>query len=245
MMPDLIAPLALAILLVAFLYSSAGQAGASGFLAVMAFFGVAPDAMKPLALALNVLVAALGTWQFHRAGHFSGRLFWPLAALSVPAAFLGGYLHLPSRAFELLVGALLLASAAMLVAARSTDPEPREPSRPMALGLGAGVGFLSGLTGTGGGVILTPALLLMRWSRTKTAAAISAAFILLNSAAALLGYLASTGTLPSAVVPLGIAAGAGGVLGSYLGGRRLEPATVKRLLGGVLVLAGLKLVFAP
>jgi uncharacterized membrane protein YfcA len=115
----------------------------------------------------------------------------------------------------------------------------------MALGLGAGVGLLSGLTGTGGGVILTPILLFMGWVRTKTAAATSATFILLNSAAALLGHLLSAGTLPASVFPLGVAAGVGGALGSYLGSRRLEPGTVKRLLAGVLVIAGVKLLFWP
>jgi uncharacterized protein len=234
----------LGVLVVAFLYSSVGHAGASGYIAVMTLAGLAPETVKPAALTLNVLVSCLATWQFQRAGHFRWGLFWPFALLAVPCAFAGGYLSLPSAAFRLLVGLVLLASAARLLMRPAPDGDTRAPSRPLAMGAGAGLGLLAGLTGTGGGIFLTPLLLLMRWARTKEAAAVSAAFILANSVAGLLGHVAARQALPGVAVPLAAAALAGGAAGSYLGSRRFEPLVIKRLLAAVLLIAGLKLVLA-
>ena len=234
----------LAILVVAFLYSSVGHAGASGYIAVMTLFGLAPSEIKPAALVLNILVASLTAWQFWRAGHFSWRLFWPFAVLSAPFAFLGGYVNLPTHAFKILVGLVLLFSAARFLMQTGSDQEPKEPSRPIAMSVGAGLGLLSGLTGTGGGIFLTPLLIFMCWARTKTASAVSALFILVNSISGLLGNLGSTRQLPLFALPLLVAAVSGGAVGSYLGSRQFSPTFIKKLLAIVLTIAGFKLIFA-
>lgn len=242
--PDESALLAVCVLIVAFLYSCVGHAGASGYIAVMSLFSIAPPAMKPAALILNILVATLGSIQFWRAGHFSWRLFWPFALLSVPCAFLGGYWNLPTHLFKILVGAVLLFSAVRLLIKPPVESEPREPSRPVAVGAGATLGLLAGLTGTGGGIFLTPLVIFMHWAHTKTAAAVSAVFILANSVAGLLGNLSATGRVPEFVGPLLLAAGVGGACGSYLGSRRFPVTLIKRLLALVLTIAGFKLIVA-
>lgn len=229
---------------VAFLYSCVGHAGASGYIAAMTLSGLAPAEIKPAALALNILVATIATWQFRRAGHFSRRLFWPLALASVPCAFLGGWLNLPTYAFKIVVGLVLLFSAARFLFELPEETAAKHPSRAAALGIGAGLGLLSGLTGTGGGIFLTPLGIFLRWDRTKTIAAVSAAFILVNSAAGLAGHLGRTRDFPDAAWTLALAAAAGGLAGSYLGSTRLPHAAIKRLLAAVLAIAGLKLIFA-
>ena len=244
MAADHILLISLAILVVAFLYSSVGHAGASGYIAVMTLFGLGPQVFRPAALVLNILVASLTAWQFWRAGHFSWRLFWPFAVLSVPFAFLGGYINLPTHAFKILVGLVLLYSAARFVIQTGPDREPREPSKPIAISIGAGLGLLSGLTGTGGGIFLTPLVIFMRWARTKTASAVSALFILVNSISGLLGNISSTRQLPVFVLPMVVAAVSGGAVGSYLGSRQFSPNFIKKLLAVVLTIAGFKLIFA-
>jgi uncharacterized membrane protein YfcA len=237
--------LAIGILAIAFLYSSVGHAGASGYIAVMTLFGLAPEVIKPTALVLNILVASIASWQFWRAGHFSWKLFWPFAAFSVPLAFTGGYLSLPTHIFKLLVGIVLLFSAARLLTRPPLDIEKSNPSRATALAIGGGIGLLAGLTGTGGGIFLTPLLLLFQWARARTASAVSALFILVNSLAGLAGHAAAAKTLPNLAVILVAVAGVGGVAGSYLGSHRLPPAAIKRLLAVVLLIAGGKLIFTP
>jgi uncharacterized membrane protein YfcA len=233
----------LAVCVVAFLYSSVGHAGASGYIAVMTLFALPGASIKPIALVLNIMVAIIGTIQFWRMGYFSWALFWPFAVGAVPMAFVGGYVHLPTHYFKMLVGVVLLCSAVRLFW-RYKDAETLRPvPRPVALGTGAGVGLLSGLTGTGGGIFLTPMLLFFRWARTKQAAAISAPFILVNSLSGLGGYVASRRPLPPIALALGVAAVAGGLLGSYLGSRRFPVRTVQLMLACVLVVAGLKLIF--
>jgi hypothetical protein len=242
-MTDGILPLlTLGVLVVALLYSSVGHAGASGYIAVMSLCGLAPATIKPLALVLNILVASIGAWQFWRAGHFSWRLFWPFALLSVPSAFVGGYLHLPGRAFRILVGVVLLFSAGRLFIRPPADADVHDPGRPAALGVGAALGLLAGLTGTGGGIFLTPLVIFMHWARTPTAAAVSAVFILVNSLAGLIGNVSATRELPALALPLAAAALGGGTVGSYLGSRRLPHTVIKRLLAVVLIIAGLKLI---
>jgi uncharacterized membrane protein YfcA len=231
-----------AVALVAFLYASVGHAGASGYIAVMSLAGLAPAVIKPTALALNVLVASLATLQFARAGHFSWPLFWPFALLSVPFAFLGGWLSLPTQLFKLLVGLVLLYSAARFLVRPPPDAPRAPPSRPLAVSVGGGLGLLAGLTGTGGGIFLTPLVLSMRWAPAKTASAVSALFILVNSLAGLAGSWAGTRSLPEQSLPLAAAAIGGGALGSWLGSRHLSPTWIKRLLAIVLAIAGAKLV---
>jgi hypothetical protein len=230
------------VLAIALLYSSVGHAGASGYIAVMSLFGIAPHEIKPTALALNILVAAIATSEFYRAGHFRWPLFWPFAVLSVPMAFVGGYLDLPTHAFKILVGAILLLSAVQLIVRPPAEHEPKPPRKPVALGAGAGIGLLSGLTGTGGGIFLTPLLIFLRWARTRTASGVSAPFILLNSIAGLGGNVSATQSLPAFALPLAAAVVVGGWVGSHFGSRRLPHVTIKRLLAAVLLIAGTKLI---
>src|SRR6266568_3429352 len=210
----------LAIGLVAFLYSSVGHAGASGYIATMTLFGLAPTVIRPTALVLNILVASIGAFQFWRAGHFSWKLFWPFALLSIPAAYVGGYLQPSASILRILIGIVLLFSAARLVFRRSDPPQTFPPSRPIAVSVGAGLGFLAGLTGTGGGIFLTPLLLFCQWAHIRQAAAVSALFILVNSIAGLVGYFTAKHSIPSLGVFLAAAAVTGGVFGSHLGSRR-------------------------
>lgn len=234
--------LAVAVLAVAFLYSSVGHAGASGYIAVMALAGLAPAVIKPTALILNIMVAAIGFIQFQRAGHFRWSLFWPFALLAAPAAFWGGYLPISSGLFRPLVGVILWLSAFRFFW-KPGDPVAVKPPRlPTSLTAGAGLGFLSGLTGTGGGIFLTPLMLLCRWAKTKNVAATSALFILVNSATGLAGFMSSGKPVPSLAWTLAGAAVLGGILGSTLGSRRFAPRTIQLLLAVVLVIAGFKLV---
>jgi uncharacterized protein len=239
---DQLPVLTIAIFFIAFLYSSVGHAGASGYIAVMSLFGLTPLVIKPIALALNILVASIASFQFWRSGHFSWRLFWPFALFAIPFAFLGGYINLPTQVFKVIVGVILLFSAVRFLYPSKVESVIKEPKRPIALFSGAGLGFLAGLTGTGGGIFLTPLLLLNQWATVKSAAAVSALFILVNSIAGLLGNLSSTRSFPSFTGVFAISAIVGGTLGSYLGSNRFEPTLIKRLLAFVLTIAGLKLI---
>lgn len=243
----LIAWLLLALAVVALLYSSVGHAGASGYIAVMTLAGLAPEEIRPLALSLNVVVAGIASWQFWRAGHFSWRLFWPFALAAMPMAAWGGSLDVPLRLFQALVGMVLLFSALQLLLRKPAERAPRPPSAPLALVVGALLGLLAGLTGTGGGIFLTPLLVLSGWARAPSAAAVSAPFILLNSIAGLLGLALGGGglaALPEAFPVFVLAVVGGGLLGSWLGSQRLPGLAIRRLLAAVLVVAGLKLLLA-
>ena len=235
------------IFLAAALYSSVGHAGASGYLAAMALFGLAPEEMRPSALALNILVASFGTWRYWRAGFHDFRLLVPFAVASVPAAFLGGLIAVPGGVYRPLVGIVLALSAVQFF--RTARKAPKEdlktrPPRPtIALGAGGGIGFLAGLTGTGGGIFLSPLLLLLHWTDTRRASGIVSAFILVNSAAGLAGTAFSIGALPPAL-PLWAAAALGGaVLGTRLGTRTLLVPCLRTMLSLVLAVASLKMVF--
>ncbi|HLL74033.1 MAG TPA: sulfite exporter TauE/SafE family protein [Pyrinomonadaceae bacterium] len=260
--------LSLLILLAAALYSSVGHGGASGYLAAMALFGLAPAVMRPTALCLNLLVSSLGTLRFWRAGHFRWRAFWPFAATSIPAAYVGGAITLPTSLYKQLVGlALLFAAVRLFLHARkltgADDPSARPTAAdgqapkyadeeanvrdaPLWLGmlLGVLIGLLSGLTGVGGGIFLSPLLLLAGWAGARQTAAVSAAFIFVNSAAGLLGNAAGVKSVSAALPYFAVAALAGGLAGTEFGSRRLPPLWVRRLLAAVLVVAGLKLIFA-
>lgn len=242
MSPDLLAWMTLGVFLIAMLYSSVGHAGASGYIAVMALFGVAPDSIKPTALMLNILVASIGSYQFWRAGHFRWALFWPFALLAVPLAFLGGWLNLPAPGLKLALGMVLLFSAANFLLRPAAEPVTLPPSRPVALGTGGALGLLAGLTGTGGGIFLTPLLIHLKWSPTKTASAVSALFILSNSASGLAGNFSAVKSLPLLALPMAGAVVAGGAIGSYYGSHRFPQITIKRFLAAVLTIAGSKLV---
>lgn len=235
--------LCLAIAVVAFLYSSVGHAGASGYIATMTLFGLATTVIRPTALILNILVATIGSFQFWRAGHFSWKLFWPFALLSIPAAYFGGYLQPSASILRILIGLVLLFSATRLFFRKKDPEQTRPPSKPIAVGVGAGLGFLSGLTGTGGGIFLTPLLLFCKWAVIRQAAAVSALFILVNSIGGLIGYFTAVHSIPTLGVYLAIPAIVGGTIGSYLGSRRLPVRGIAIFLAVVLTIAGCKLIF--
>ena len=238
--------LAVLIFAAAVLYSSVGHAGASGYLAAMALFSVPPETMKPTALVLNVLVASIATFRFVRAGRFSGAVFWPLALVSVPCAFLGGFLVLPGDLYKPLVGCVLVYAAirSVIRASRPDHGELRSPPRAGLLVAGASIGLLSGLTGVGGGIFPSPLLIFLRWSDVKSTSGIAAAFILLNSAAGLAGVLTRHPVLPEALPLWTIAAVAGGLIGADYGSRRLGIPAIQRLLAVVLLIAGGKMILA-
>ena len=234
-------PLGLGVM--AFLYSSVGHAGASGYIAVMALCSVPTGQIKPLALALNIVVSILASWNFFRAGHFSGRLLCPLLAGSVPFAFLGGTLKLPAQWFQLLVGLVLWFSAYRLWVKAGEEKSVHLPSQTSLVGTGAGLGLLAGLTGTGGGIFLTPWMLWRGWGATKTVAAVSAVFILGNSLAGLAGYFAGAQEFSVIGLKLLAVVMVAGWAGSRLGSRRFPAELIRRLLSVVLVIAGAKLIF--
>jgi uncharacterized membrane protein YfcA len=227
----------------ALLYSAVGHAGASGYLAAMALFGLDPQVMKPTALALNVLVAAIVSVKFYRAGCFSWSKFWPFAATSIPFAFIGGSISLPGSLYRPAVGLVLLYAAFRMFRASQTPlPDELRPIPvPAGLASGAAIGLLSGLTGVGGGIFLTPLLLLMHWAEPRQAAGISAVFILSNSIAGLFGSMTSLGPLPPGIWGWGLAAVLGGWIGAELGSRQLGSVVLRRLLALVLVIAGIKI----
>ena len=233
-------------LVAAFGYASVGHGGASAYIAAMALAGVAPQEMRPIALALNILVSALATWRFQRAGYFRWRLFWPFAAVSIPLAYVGGAITLPGHAYKVVVGVVLLYAAWQLwLSGRAGDEmrPPREPPVALAMAIGAGVGLLSGLTGVGGGIFLSPLLLMLGWAGTKQTSAVAAPFILVNSIAGLAaGFMVKSASLPQHIWVLAGAVLVGGWLGAEYGSRRFANPLVRRVLAVVLALAGAKMV---
>jgi uncharacterized membrane protein YfcA len=233
------------IFLAAVFYSSVGHAGASGYLAVMALIGVAPAEMRPAALALNLIVATIGSRNFIKAGHLRWPLLWPFLLASVPMAYLGGRLALPVAAYRLVVGIVLLLSAVrFVVTLRAPDTARGAPPVPVSLVTGGALGFLAGLTGVGGGIFLSPLLLLLGWATLRTTAATSVVFILANSIAGLLGQMQSIVGWPHDLLWWALAVLLGGSIGSYLGARRLPSPALRGLLAVVLFIAGLKLIAA-
>ena len=243
--PWLMLPAA-AIFTVALLYSSVGHGGASGYLAVMSLFSMAPAALKPSALVLNIFVSAVAAWKFHQAGYFSLARLWPFAITSIPLAYWGGTMTLPPHFYRPLVGAVLLFSAARLLMRPAIDPVPlRDPPRFPALAWGGLFGLLSGLTGVGGGIFLSPLLIFKKWSGLREASATAAVLILVNSIAGLLGQMRNIPALPGCTPWLALGALAGGVIGAQCGSRRLSLPVISRILAVVLTLAGLKLLMIP
>jgi len=239
--------LALLFLAAAALYASVGHAGASAYLAAMAVVGLAPEVMRPTALVLNLFVATIVVVRFARAGHLPWRSLLPLVAGSIPAAFLGGSIDVPGDVYRPLVALVLLAGAWRLTTATAADDGTTPRGVPVVAGVlaGAAIGLLAGLTGTGGGIFLTPLLVLAAWTGTRDAAGLSGAFIGLNSLSGLAGVATGTFALPVAL-PLWVAAVvAGGLIGSWLGAARFSVVGLRRALAVVLVLAAAKLVFLP
>ena len=210
---------------------------------MMAFLAVMPEVTRPTALVLNLFVASIATYQFWRAGYFSWRTFWPFALTSIPCAFIGGMIYMPMHIYKIVLGIVLILAALRLAWKFTADAEIKQPNIWIALALGAVIGLLSGLVGVGGGIFLTPVLLLANWSETKTAAGVSAMFILVNSVAGLAGNYAQVAVLPQKVWFWVAAAVVGGIVGSTLGAKRFDSLMLRRVLAIVLMFAGLKLIF--
>jgi len=234
-----------AVIAVAFLYSSVGHGGATGYLAVLALAGVAPDSARAAALLTNCFVAGVAWWRFRQAGHFNLRVLLLLVATSVPCAWIGSRVELPRSTFAVLLGGVLVAAGLCLLTRRITADGTalRAPSVPIALGAGAGFGLLAGLTGIGGGVFLSPLLLLLRWVPAKTTGGIAAAFIVLNSLAGLAGMGARATGAGLPLLALALPAGAAALIGTHFGVRRWSDAAFGRALAIVLMFAGGKLLW--
>lgn len=229
----------------AFLYSSVGHGGATGYLAVMALLGVGPAFSRPGALWINCAVASIAAWRFHRAGFFDWRVFAPLAAASVPLAWLGSRLHFEGRTAAVTLGLTLLGAGWMLGWGRRDQVEtPTQPARlPLALATGGALGLLAGITGIGGGVFLTPLLIFLRWTPAKTAGGISALFIVVNSAAGLIGLGRQAMIAQPAFLACLLMGATGAFVGTQFGVRRWNAVAFRRALTVVLWIAAVKLLF--
>ena len=234
------------VFITAIMYASVGHAGASGYLAVMALFGLAPEAMRPTALVLNIVVAGLTTYKYSKAGQNNLRLLSPFIITSIPAAFIGGTLNLPTNIFKLIIGFILLISAVyfLFTAKKSviTDSITTKPKLTISLLTGGIIGFLAGISGTGGGIFLSPILILMRWSSIRTVSGIAASFILVNSISGLAGTTFSYDVLPQNLPALIVAVLLGGFIGTYLGTKKLSITGIRYLLALVQIIAGIKMI---
>ncbi|MDB5250356.1 MAG: sulfite exporter TauE/SafE family protein [Segetibacter sp.] len=230
--------------LVAFLYASVGHGGASGYLALMAIFSITPDVMKPTALLLNLFVSLTAFIQFYRGQHFKWRLFLPFAIASIPMSFLGGLLVVDGTIYKKILGILLLIPIARFLFFKNPDVTETKPANLiLSLVIGAFIGLLSGMIGIGGGIILSPVLLLLKWSNQKQAAAISALFIFVNSLSGLAGQLTKGIHFSADMIWYVIIAFAGGLCGAYFGALRFKQNILKNILASVLLLAVYKLLF--
>ncbi len=233
---------------VAFLYSSVGHGGASGYLAVLSFFAFRPPEMASTALILNLIVAGTASVSFMRRKHFSWDLAWPFIITSVPASFLGGMVRISQASYTMLLAIVLLIAAGRLVlnlrVSDSGEGPVRLPPRWLSMMLGAGIGLLSGVVGVGGGIFLSPLVMLLGWANAKQTAAISALFILVNSLAGLAGRALGSTLAVGSLLPFILAAFAGGFLGSHFGAAKYSNLALRRLLALVLVIASVKLVLS-
>lgn len=237
--------LLLALMVVAFLYSSVGHGGASGYLAVMALLGFTPAVMKSSALIMNLAVSLIAFIGFYRAGFFRWSLFWPLAAGSVPLAYVGGTMSLPDALYKKILAICLLISIVRMLYKFGDRRGEQNPSLAVTLFSGAGIGLISGLIGIGGGILLSPLILLMRWATLKETAAISALFIFVNSLAGLLGLQQQGGIQITPELQFGVLASiAGGLIGSYLGSKKFNVPTLRYLLATGLIIAAFKLLLS-
>lgn len=237
--------LASLVFLVAALYSSVGHGGASGYLAILSLFAVPPAQMATTALTLNVLVAGIAAISYVRAGHFSLRLFWPFAVTSIPLAFAGGLLTVSDPLYYFLLAVALMVAAIRLflsLASAKDAEEVRQMPFAVALPVGGSIGLLSGIVGVGGGIFLSPVMLLLKWATAKQTAATAAVFILVNSLAGLGARVVRSDLyLLPAILPLA-AAFTGGLLGSYWGAKRFSSLSLRRALALVLAFAAIKLI---
>ncbi|MDO9474612.1 MAG: sulfite exporter TauE/SafE family protein [Caulobacter sp.] len=246
MSPETVLWLCLLFGLGAMLYTSVGHAGASAYLAAMALFSVSAATMRPTALVLNIVVASLATYRFVRAGQFNLRLLVPFVVGAIPAAFLAGHFQIPGDFYRPLVGVVLLAAAARLLWPRplvSAAADPKPPRLFVMVLAGVAIGALSGLTGTGGGIFLSPLILFFGWEIPRKTSGVAAAFILCVSISGLVGNYAAIGSLPPELPYFVVAVVGGALVGTRLGINRLNPDMLLKALGAVLVVAGVKLTF--
>ncbi|MDX2432124.1 MAG: sulfite exporter TauE/SafE family protein [Bacteroides sp.] len=230
------------ILLIAILYSSVGHGGASGYLAFMALLGFAPEVMRPAALILNIFVSSIAFVSFTRNGHFNFKLLWPFIITSIPFAFLGGTFSIDTRIYKIILGLFLLfAIVRMLLKVKNDKDNLKEINILSALIIGAFLGFFSGLIGIGGGIILSPIIILLGWGTVKQTAAVSAAFILVNSIAGLSGFVLKSEIPDIQIMYMVIAGLMGGLLGSWLGSFRIKENYLRYTLALVLLMASVKL----
>jgi hypothetical protein len=233
-----------AVFAVAFFYSSVGHGGATGYLAALALLGVAPASARVAVLITNVLVAGIAWWQFWRSGHFNWRVLLSFAVVSVPCAWLGSRVHITPQVYKIVLGGVLAAAGVTLLLRsrwQTDDVALHKFLLPVALLIGAVLGFLAGLTGIGGGVFLSPLLYVFRWVKPKTTGGIAAGFIVLNSIAGLVGTSWEKITHAGPLLWLTAPAVGGAVLGTHFGARRWSSVTFSRVLAGVLIFAGGKL----
>lgn len=229
---------------IAIAYASVGHGGASGYLALMALYGVAPEVMKPTALLLNLFVSLTSFILFYRGGYFRSKIFIPLVLASIPMAFVGGAMDVDETVYKRVLGALLLIPILRFLFFPNTSVFDLKPSRTaVSLGIGGSIGFLSGLIGIGGGILLSPVLLLLKWTDQKQTAALSALFIFVNSASGLAGQLTRGVQFSSEMLLYVGVAFAGGLCGAYLGALKFDQRILKNVLAVVLMLAAYKLLF--
>ncbi len=242
MNPELIPLLAVCIFVVAMLYSSVGHGGASGYLAIMALFSLQPEALKPTALLLNIVVAGVGTYLYCSAKQFSWKVFWPFVITSIPVSFIGGYFSLPPQIYRPVLGVVLLFAAWRLFARKQQEHiEPTPPRLLVAMLVGAVLGFASGLIGVGGGIFLSPLMILLGWARVREVSGIAALFILVNSVSGLLGHLSNLQHVPDFAPLLAVVALVGGTIGALSGSRYLPTKAIIKAMAVMLVAAGGKM----
>ena len=242
MTTELIPFLAIAIFVIAILYASVGHGGASGYLAVMALFSLHPEALKPTALMLNIVVAGVGTYLYYKAGQFSWRVFWPFVITSIPMSFLGGTISLPPEYYRPVLGLVLFYAAWRLFVRRKHEEyDTNAPSLPLAMSVGGVLGFVSGVIGVGGGIFLSPLMILLKWARVREVSGIAAMFILVNSISGLFGHISSLQYVPDYAPVFAGAALIGGTIGALCGSRHLPVATIMKAMSVMMVLAGGKM----
>lgn len=245
MMPSelLQSPLLLVLLLVvSFLYASVGHGGASGYLALMSLFAFPLTFMKPTALVLNILVSGISFFFYFREKKFKWKLFYPFAITSVPCSFLGGIITIETHLYKIILATVLLFAVARLVGLFGKQKDDLKPMNiSLALFIGATIGFLSGLIGIGGGIILSPLILFLGWANMKQTAAVSALFIFVNSISGLFGFVSKGGTLPVSSVSLIVVVLIGGMLGGYFGSKKMNTQLLRNVLAVVLLIAIFKL----
>lgn len=232
--------------IIATLYSSIGHAGASGYLAIMALLSFAPESIKPTSLILNIIVAAIAAYRFISQGYFDKKIFFAFVVFSIPASFIGGYITLPTLYFKLLAGAFLIVSAILLLIKKQKSDDEIKETKNLWLwssAFGSIIGFVSGIIGVGGGIFLTPLILMFGWTRVKNVSGISALFILLNSVSGLLGHFSALNKVDSNIIYWIIAVIGGGLTGSYLGSKKFNNRIIIYCLFVVLLTAGLKFIF--